>query len=130
MPNGFMQPIDMFFGVNPPSLKRRLVLASFACAVVLISLIVVAVGTNVTLSTKTFISSFIGFLTGAAPQTVGIEDPAFSVQRVFNFMAIVSVAFFLSIAYYIILPWKRQEEKQEPFYEIGRKYYYPAYGSR
>jgi hypothetical protein len=122
MTNGFMAPIDRFFGVNPPSFKRRLAIAATASAVVVISLIVVAIGTNVTLSTRTFISTFIGFLAGAQ-QTVGVEDPAFSVQRVFNFMAIVSIAFFLSIAYFLILPWKRPEEKREEYLEMGRKYY-------
>ena len=121
MPNPIMQHIDSFFGVNPPSLKRRLTISSFAIAVVIISLLVTIAGTNIAFGGKSFISSFISFVTGVQ-QTPGSEQP-YSVQRVVYFMAIITVAFFLSIAYYIILPWKTPEQKQEVFLEMGRKYY-------
>jgi len=119
-----MQTLDSFFGVNPPSFKRRLTISSVAIAIVIFSLIITIVGTNITLGSKTFINSFIGFLTGA-PQTSELEGQSpFTVQRVVYFVGIISVAFFLSIAYYIILPWKKLEEKEETFVEEGLHKYY------
>lgn len=121
---GIMQRVDEFFGVNPPSLKRRLGVSSFAITIVIISLIATIVGTNIAFGSKTFINSFIGFLTGASQVPGLTESQPYTTQRVVYFMGFIIVAFFLSIAYYIILPWKTAEEKSQPFVEEGLHKYY------
>jgi len=119
-----MQAINRFFGVNPPSLKRRLVIGSVATVAAIMTLIATIVGTNVAFGSKTFIDTFISSLAGAQTSpSLGTEAP-YSVTRLIYFMSFILVAFFLSIIYYMILPWKTVEQKTEAFREEGLHKYY------
>lgn len=119
-----MQAINSFFGVNPPSLKRRLMVGSAATVAAIMVLIGTLVSTNVAFGSKTFIDTFVSSLAGAQTSTSLETQVPYSVMRVIYFMSIILVAYFLSIIYYMILPWKTVEQKTEEFHEEGLHKYY------
>jgi hypothetical protein len=115
--------INYFFGVKPSSFKRRLTIGSIAMVIVVVSLIVTIAGANITYGSKSFINSFVSSIAGVQQTALSQEQP-YSITRVVYFMGIISVAFFLSIIYFIILPWQTFEQKKEEYLEEGLHKYY------
>jgi hypothetical protein len=118
-----MHVINTFFGVEPPSLKRRIMIGCIAIIAAVIILIATIVSTNVAFGSKNFIDTFISSLVGAQAPHVSQTEP-YSVTRLIYFMSLILIAFVLSIIYYMLLPWKTVEQKTEAFREEGLHKYY------
>ena len=98
---GFMERINKMMGVEPPNVKKRIVIGSTAILVVTVFDIIVLLAW----------AGSIGVINLFGITFVPVEQ----IDRVAKMIIFLSVLFAISIIYYMVLPTKKEEPKQ-PIY--------------
>ena len=108
--------LNEIMGVNPLNFKRRLNIGISATIVVVTSTAGALIGTRAVLGLQNTVNSMLGSIFSAArPNYAPLE------YRLISFILLLTVAFIMSIVYYVILPWAPQEErevKEEGFHKF------------
>jgi phage shock protein PspC (stress-responsive transcriptional regulator) len=115
MINEILAGVNTYFGVEPPSIRRRIIIGGTAITIVTVIDIILLVSWSLYTGSMSVAGSFASAL-GLGPGAMQFLEiiPPFSFERIVVFVLLMSFAFASSIVYYIILPFKH-EERKNPF---------------